>query len=71
MGIAVLTKLLRNPCRILTLVHFFLSQHPRDVFRGAFPMAHSVFDYLFLLPFALGVAFMVWVLWKLGKQIKR
>jgi hypothetical protein len=29
------------------------------------------FDLLFVLPFAAGVAFMVWVFWNLTKQIKR
>jgi hypothetical protein len=34
-------------------------------------MRNSEFDYLLLLPSGLGVAFMVWVFWNLGKQIKR
>lgn len=29
------------------------------------------FDLLFVVPFALGVVFMLWVFWKLAKQIKR
>jgi len=32
---------------------------------------HYALDYLFVLPFALAVVFMVWVFWKLGKQTKR
>jgi len=35
-------------------------------------MVHSYdFDLLFFVPFALGVAFMVWVFWNLAKQMKR
>jgi hypothetical protein len=35
-------------------------------------MVHSYeFDLLFVVPFALGVAFMLWVFWNLAKQIKR
>ncbi len=46
-----------------------------SVHRAAFGvrwMVHSYdFDLLFVVPFALGVAFMVWVFWNLAKQIKR
>ena len=28
-------------------------------------------DYLFVVPFALAVAFMLWVFWNLARQIKR
>ncbi len=35
-------------------------------------MTHGFdFAYLFLIPLALGLVFMVWVLWNLTKQIKR
>jgi len=35
-------------------------------------MAHtSDLDYLFLIPLGLGLAFMLWVLWNLTRQLKR
>ncbi len=35
-------------------------------------MTHSSdFDYLSLIPLALAIAFMLWVLWNLTKQQKR
>lgn len=34
-------------------------------------MIHNYdFDFLFLLPFALAIGFMLWVLWNLAKQLK-
>ena len=67
-----LTKLLRIPCRVFTAVHFSLDEQTRGVFDGAFPMIqHYALDYLFVLPFALAVIFLVWVFWKFGKQSKR
>lgn len=31
----------------------------------------SVTDFLFLLPFLVSVAFMLWVLWNLNRELKR
>lgn len=31
----------------------------------------SVSDFLFLLPFLVSVAFMLWVLWNLNRELKR